>query len=167
MNVLYGSIESANRQARQRVKDYRHAAGFIPAIITVIKDFDGKAYNCRFDNAIQAATGNSVYVDKTEYVFTIYTHAKYDYGFHITMACIKTSELTDGKRIPAGLLISSAQEYHKEILQTAEDLENMIKKIPLVKEKISRSVGKLNAYLQSLPNDIRTIYGIPYAVRLS
>ena len=167
MNILYGSMEDANKQARQRVNDYKRAAELIPVIIPVIKGFDGKVYNCRFDKALKAATDNAVYVDKTDYIFTIYTYPAHNYSFHITTACIKTTALTDGKRIPAELLISSAQECRKDILQKAENIERMINKMPLVKEKISHSIDNLNAYLESLPADIQIIYGIPYRIHLS
>ena len=163
---FYGSIEEANKEARNRANDYRTAAGYIPEITKIIKDFDGKVYNCRLDKALQAATNNRVFVSKTEYNFSIYTYPRNHYSFHITLACIPADALTDGKRIPADKIIESFKEHRETVLKNAFEIESNIDQMEQVRAYISQTKEKLEAYCRSFNNDLRDIYGLPYCVRI-
>lgn len=163
---FYGDIEAANKEAHERAESYRTAAGYILAITKVLKDFDGKVYNCRLDKALQAATDNRVYVDKTQYYFQIYTWNRHNYSHHITLASIKPEDLTEGKRIPADKLIESLKEHRESLLKKAYAIETNIDQMPQIKEYIRQTKEKLESYCRSFPDDLRDIYGLPYCVRI-
>ena len=163
---FYGNIEDANKEAHERAESYRTAAGYILAISKVLKDFDGKVYNCRLDKALEAATNNKVHVDKTQYYFQIYTWNRRNYSHHITLASIKPEDLKEGKRIPANKLIESLKEHRETLLKKAYDIESNIDQMAQVKEYIRQTKEKLESYCRSFPDDLRDIYGLPYCVRI-
>lgn len=163
---FYGNIEEANKEAYKIVNDYRIAASYILAITKVVKDFDGKVYNCRFDKALKAATDNRVYVDKTQYYFQIYTWASNNYSRHITLATIKPEDMTDGKRIPADKIIESLKEHRESILKKAYTIESNIEQMPKIKEYIMQTKEKLESYCRSFPDELRDIFNIPYCIRV-
>lgn len=163
---FYGNIEAANKEAQERAADYRAAVNYIQAIIKVLKDFDGKVYNCRFDKALAAVTDNKAHVYRTQYCFQIYVYPRNNYSFHITLASIKPQDFTDGKRIPADLLIESTRSSRENILKKAYDIETNIEQMAQVKEYIQQTKDKLEKFCRSFPDDIRDIYGLPYCVRV-
>ena len=58
-------IETANQDASLRIDGYHAALSYIPAFEEIIKKFDGKVYNCRFDNAVREATNIQVRPQRT------------------------------------------------------------------------------------------------------
>lgn len=164
---FYGNIEEANKEAHKIVNEYRTAAGYILAVTKVVKDFDGKVYNCRFDKALKEATENRVYVDKKQYYFQIYTWAGSNYGHHITLASIKPEDLTDGKRIPADKLIESLKEHRESILKKAYTIESNIDQMPQARAYIMQTKEKLESFCRSFPDELRDIFDIPYCIRVN
>lgn len=166
MARFYGDIEEANKAAYERIEDYRTAAGYIPAVTKVLKDFDGKVYNCRLEKALRAATNNRVTVEKNNYHLSIYTYPRHNYSFHITIASIPAEALEDGKRIPAAKLIESMQSNRERILKDAYQIESNIEYMAQVKQYIKETKDKLENYCRSFGSDLRDLYGLPYCVRI-
>ena len=104
---FYGSIEDANKAAQTRANAYRNAAGYINTVAQIIRQFDGKVYNCRLDKALKEATEGRVFCNRNQYLFEIYTYPESHYSFHIGLANIKAEDLTEGKRIPADKIIKT------------------------------------------------------------
>ena len=166
MGRFYGNIEDANKAANERIEDYRTAAGYIPAVTRVIKDFDGKVYNCRLEKALRAATDNRVTVNKNDYSLTIYTYPRNNYSFHITLASIPAKDLTDGKRIPADKITESLQAHRESILKDAYQIESNMEYMDQVRQYIKETKDKLETYCRSFGNDLRDLYGLPYCIRM-
>ena len=164
---FYGNIEAANTAAHRIVDEYRNAASYILAVTKVVKDFDGKVYNCRFDKALKAATDNRVYVDKTQYYFQIYTWVNNNYSRHITLASIKPDDLIDGKRIPADKIIESLKDHRESILKKAYTIESTIDQMPQARAYIMQTKEKLESFCRSFPDELRDIFDIPYCIRVN
>lgn len=162
---FYGNYEEADKEARGRAADYRTAAGYIPAITKVIKDFDGKVYNCRLEKALRAATDNKVSCEKTQYSLTIYTYPTKNYSYRIRLADIKAEDLPEGKRIPAAKILESFTAHRESLLKLAYDIESNIDQMQQVKAYIQETKNKLEAYCRSFNTDLRDIYNIPYCIR--
>ena len=158
-------IETANQDASLRIDGYHAALSYIPAIEEIIKKFDGKVYNCRFDKAVREATSNKVICDTKYESLYIYTWIPNRYSQQITIVHISFDEFTDGKRIPAEKIIANMKKYRDENLKSIDQIEKAMAQIPHMKKHIQRSIDKLNNYLQDIPFEVRDIYGIPYAVR--
>lgn len=162
----YGSIEDANKEARRRVEDYRTAAGYVPAVWKVLKEFDKKVYNCRFDKALAAATGNKVHVDKTDYHFEIYAYPEHGCNYRMILATINPKDMPDSKRIPADKMIESSRSCRGSLLRKAYELETSIDQVPQIKAYLEETKRKMEAYVRSFPDDLRDLYGLPYYIRL-
>lgn len=163
---FYGNIEEANKAAHNRANAYRTAAGYINTVAKIVKEFDGKVYNCRLEKALKEATENRVFCNKNQYLFEIYTYPESHYSFHIGLASIKADELTDGKRIPADKIIKSLQEHREDLLRKAFDIESHIDEMQQVRAYIEQTKEKLENYCRSFSTDLRDIYGLPYCVRI-
>ena len=164
--MYYGcSSEETKAEAIQKtVIEYRAAAGLFPAIRKVLEQFDGKVFNCRLEKALQEATGRRLYVKKDGYRVEIYYYGDtYSGGCSwISLAMIPVDSLTDGKRIPAALLIDSARKQREEHLKDAAALEENAGKIPEVKKQIKYFIEQANKLAQALPSELRDVYGIKY-----
>lgn len=163
---FYGDIEAANKEAQQRAVAYRTATNLIPAITKVVKDFDGKVYNCRLEKALKAATDNEVFCSKNDYCLEIYTYQRHGYSHRIALAYVKAEDLTEGKRIPAEKIIESLKDHRENLLKRAYDIDTNMDQMPQVKEYIRQTKEKLEAFCRSFPDDLRDIYGLPYCVRV-
>lgn len=161
--MFWRNAEDANKEAQKRIEMYREAAGIIPAVINAIHRFDGKVYNCRFQNALQEEAKN-VYANKTEYYIEVYMWFN---GRHINLARIKTEELIDGKRIPAGKMIESARGYQSSHLKTAYEIETSLQQVEQCKAYLREMKEKIENFTAKIPGDVREIYNIPLYVRFS
>lgn len=163
---FYGNIEEANKEAIQRATNYRTAAGRINTVAEIVRQFDGKVYNCRLEKALKEATENKVFCSKNDYRLEIYTYPDKGYSYHITLAGIKADDLKEGKRIPAEKIIESLKEHREDLLRKAYEIESNIDQMQQVKAYIQQTKEKLEVYCRSFNNDLRDIYGIPYCVRI-
>ena len=53
-----------------RIKLYREAATYAPALIKVFNSFDGKVFNCKLEKALQEAIPNKYIHVRKEYTFS-------------------------------------------------------------------------------------------------
>lgn len=162
--MFWRNAEDANKEAQKRIEMHREAAGIIPAVINVIRRFDGKVYNRRFQGALQEETGKNVYADKMEYYIEVYMWFN---GRHINLARIKNEELIDGKRIPAGKMIESARGYQSSHLKTAYEIETSLQQVEQCKTYLQEMKEKIENFTAKIPSDVREIYNIPLYVRFS
>lgn len=157
-------IETANKKAQQRIDNLRSAADMATKITKVIEQFDGKVYNCRFDKALKEAVGNRIRTEKRYTLLAIYTWPDTSYD-SITIATLDISDMQDGKRINAEKLIESTRKYREDLLRKAYEIETGMTFAPQIQDYIRQSIDKLNKYLDTIPSDIRDIYGLPWSVR--
>lgn len=147
------------------VKEYcnlcRKAAAFYPSIAPVIRDFDKKVYNCRFDKAIREATaGQHVYVSKQ---FNMYIEISFcESGKTFVLATIKIDDLIDGKRIDADLLLHDAQERRAKHLKDAVDTEKAFNEMESIKRNLDSLKKAYNNIVASVPYELQTIYNIKH-----
>ena len=159
------NIETATKAALQRAEDYRQAAALIPTMNKVVKEFDGKVYNCRLDKALKAATNNRLHVEKRYSTIAIYAHPQNNYSHTITIADMNLEDMPDGKRIVAGKFKQSSNEYRAQLLRKAYEIETATETMPQSIAYIEESVSKINKFLNGIPMELRGIYNIPCCVR--
>ena len=149
-----------------RINALRDAANVIPVLCMVIKEFDGKVYNVRFDRAIKSATNQHVYVDTRYNWISIYMCPQPFSGGSVVLAQIERSDLKDGKRIPADKMIESARSHRESYLNDAYYLESNRDEMYQAREYIIQEVKRLNKYIAGILPVARDIYKIPYRVDL-
>lgn len=159
----YHSTEDQKKDLDSRVESYRRVAGYAPAIIKVLKQFDGKVFNCRLDKAVREATNNEIGVYK-RYGF-IYISGHYMTNYHeITLAAFKEEDLKN-KRIDAEKIINQVITAREELLKKAYSVETYAAQADNIREYVRQSIDKLEKMCRAIPDDIRDIYNIPYSIR--
>ncbi len=164
--MYYGyTREERNKAIENKAASYREAANLFPIIRKVINQFDGKCFNCRFEKALQEASGKRIYVKK-EYdrFLCIYTYSKNSYN-QITLANINLADMPDGKRIPGDLLIESAKDRYSRLLSNAAELESMIEKVDLIETQLKYFKSQIERIVSTIPYEARDIYNLNYHVQ--
>lgn len=159
----YHSTEDQKKDLDSRVESYRRVAGYAPAIIKVLKQFDGKVFNCRLDKAIMEATNNEIRVYKRYDFVEIYGYFTTNYH-QITLARFRTEDLVN-KRIDAEKIINQVITAREELLKKAYSVETYAAQADNIREYVRQSIDKLEKMCRAIPDDIRDIYNIPYSIR--
>lgn len=159
----YRSTEEQQKDIQSRIESYRAAAAQAPAIIKVLRQFDGKVYNCRLDKALAEATENKIRVYERYGYVEIYATFTTNYN-HITLARFDKAKL-ENKRLDAGKLIEQVTHSREELLKKAYSIETYAPQADNIREYIRQTIDKLESISHKLPDDIRDIFNIPYSIR--
>lgn len=159
----YRSTEEQQKDLENRIESYRAAAAMVPTVIKVLRTFDNKVYNCRLDKALREATENKIGVYNQYGFISIYATYTTNYH-HINLATFRIEDLKN-KRIDAEKLIEQAKTAREQLLKKAYEIETVSGQADNIREYIKQSIDKLESICRSLPDDIREIYNIPYAIR--
>ena len=161
--IYYRSTEERQKDLNNRIESYRQAAAQAPAIIKIIRQFDGKVYNCRLDKALKEATNGKVGVYNQYGFISIYACYTTNYH-HINFATFRLEDL-ENKRINAEKLIEQVKAARENLLDKAYKIETYSEQADNIREYVKQSIEKLESICKSLPDDIREIYNIPYTIR--
>lgn len=159
----YQTEEDRKKDLGSRIESYRQAAAMIPTVIKVLKAFDNKVYNCRLDKAIREATDNKIGVYNQYGFISIYATYTTNYH-HINLATFRIEDLKN-KRIDAEKLIEQVKKSREDLLKKAYEIETTAQQADNIREYVKQTIEKLESICQSLPDDIRDIYNIPYRIR--
>ena len=161
---MYGYFtEEARRDGCQKTAAaHRAAAALFPVVRKVFEQFDEKVFNCRLEKALQEASKDCrVYVRKYDYAIEIYAYFDdYRGNNQYTLARLKTEELTDGKRIPAAVLVESARGYREDHLKEAAAREAAPETAPDIREHVKYFISQANKLIESLPYPVQDMYGL-------
>lgn len=157
---MYGSEEERNKELDNRINGYKNVAALVPKVIEIIKEFDGKVYNCRLDEALRKATNNDISISKNHYSETLYISGHYPNNYHsITLASFEKDNF-ENKRINAQLLIDKIEKSRDILIAKAEELEECRDKIQEYKSHVEEAIESINAYVDAVPADIQDIFEI-------
>lgn len=159
----YRTPEEQQKDTQSRIESYRQAAAQAPAIIRVLKQFNGKVYNCKLDKALADATENKIRVSERYGYCEIYATHTTNYD-HITLARFDKAKL-ENKRLDAGKLIEQVTASREELLKKAYTIETTAPQADNIREYIRQEIDRLENICKGLPDDIRDIYNIPYSIR--
>lgn len=176
--MYYGSREEQDKAAQAAIDERRQAAACYSVFASVAHAFDGKCYNCKFDNALQAAFaekfGTQKYNgdDREHNIIRIYSRKESKWiAFYIwigqnsyDIAFIRKDELTDGKRIPADILIKSAREKREKFLQEAAQLEHEMQMIDVYRQQIEATKKTLESITKNISWKAKDIYNLNYRI---
>jgi len=157
---MYYSREDQNKAAQTMAESFRTTAAQLPRLKKVLKSFDGKVFNCRLEAALNEPK-NPVYIfcRKRYKYLEIYTYV----GNHQrTLATCLLDEMPDGKRIPADLLIKSAEDRRADFLKTAAEIERAAEQMDTIKEQIEQVKRLLEGITKPLPYEVIDIYNLNY-----
>ena len=153
---IYGK-EEKKKAIEKQVQEMRTNAAFYPVIAKVLRDFDGKVFNCRLEKALKDATNNNVYVHKRMDWIEIYS---FNRGALTTLAQIRKDTMPDGKRICADDFIKDAQERRAALLKKAADIEQTAANMDMIAAQLDGLKKTYNAIVETIPYELRDMYGI-------
>lgn len=174
--MYYADKAEQDKAARTAIEEYRRAAACYPVFAEVARSFDGKCYNRRFDEALQAAVDRrfgtyapeggdrerrrvSIYVQKeSKFIRFAALGGWRHYG--LTVAQMQKDDLKDGKRIRAEILIASAREWREKHLQSAAKIERDMGQIDSYRERIQQIKKTLDAMRNGISCEAREIYNL-------
>jgi hypothetical protein len=175
--MFYGSAEEKKDHIMEKVANMRTAAAQVNRVKEVVRQFDGKVYNKKFDDAIAALTDDDYrfysynqygwfYIQfcprHTSYnatlsIMTAYSCKADDY---IKMQTREECKVFDGKRINAAAMIERLNTERAALLKEAFELETAARDIEKTLEQISALKHAVNGIIDALPWPIRDTYGI-------
>lgn len=135
-------IESATNKCRRYIEERRQIVKLIPIVREVLRKFDGKVYNKRFNTAlgkaIEAKHGKDFYFNAElscsgEWLWIsagIYGH----WSDHVSLC---GCALNEGKRINAEKLIENCNARYSEILKDCIEIECNLDRMPEIVEQLS------------------------------
>jgi len=154
--------EDQEKNARAKIAAYKEVAGYCETVCDVVKQFDGKVFNCRLQNALQAA-GVRAWIEKRYKYLEISCFVKGISG-DFTLAQIKLEDMPDGKRIPADLIIASAKSRRDIHLDRAAGLETMINEAPFIRLQLDQLKSQIDEIVSGIPGEAADIFNLYYRV---
>lgn len=161
MRKRYG--ETAEQAAERFIKECRECAALFPVLRRVILKFDGKVYNKRFGDALQAEN-NRLHCEKKTGA-NCERIGVYYYTESGDMRYVMWCPISEDKRINAADMIQNAAEKRAEILQEAAHMEEIIPTIETRKQQIDILKRQFSALLDDLTYTERDIFNFNYQVR--
>lgn len=141
------------------IEELKATQAVINEVESVVMDFDGKVYNCRFEKAIKEKTSCFVILDRyyTEGITIQRINSNCSTSTGVVVH-VKKSEICDNKRINAGRLIAAIdkakQERNKKIFQ----LTNELTWIEGAIESINEQIRAVNRMVNSISYEAQAIY---------
>lgn len=156
-------IESATNKCRRYIEDRRRIVKLIPIVREVLRKFDGKVYNKRFNTAlgkaIEAKHGKDFYI-RAELSCSgewLWISAGVT-GHWSDSVSLCGCELSDGKRIPAAKMIESCNACYADILQEVSEIECNLDRMPEIIEQLSKLHFLQEQIIKSVPRYMKCTY---------
>lgn len=182
--------EDARNLVELEIKNRKEALKLYDGIIEVVKKFDGKVLNKRFDTALKKVDGRLSY--KREYSwFEInmnvfdnrscksvkkdsygYSCTNYLTDFYLRLNTLlytysynpEEKVLLDNERIISSVLVESLNDGKKQMEEKIKTLEESLYKVDEWKTKLKELDNEIRAIMSEVPYIIRDYYDINYHV---
>lgn len=156
-------IEAATKTAKTYCEDRRQIVKLIPIVREVIRKFDGKVYNKRFNTAlgkaIEAKHGKDFYFNAGLSVSGEWLWISAGITGHWSDSeTLCGYKLDDGKRLNAEKMIESCNKYYSEILQEVSEIECSIDRMPEIIEQLSKLHFMQDQIIKSVPRYMKCTY---------
>lgn len=167
--ISIDDIEIKQQGICNRVASLRRAADTTRLLKPVIRSYDGKMYNCRFDEAIQALSDDNARLSVSNsygWFYIYYRESDMSYNDQIALltgySC-KSAEykphqtdqdkiMFDGKRIKAAAMVAELDAKREALLKEAYDLEDYAGNLPDVLKHIQDTEKLLHHLTVGLPS---------------
>lgn len=159
-------IEAVTKTVQRHCEDRRQIVKLIPIVREIVRKFDGKVYNKRFNTAlgkaIEAKHGKDFYIRAElscsgEWLW-ISAGVTGHWSDSVSLCGCK---LSDGKRIPAAKMIESCNACYADILQEVSEIECNLDRMPEIIEQLSSLHFMQERIINALPRHLQ------YAFHLS
>lgn len=183
-DVYFKDEKVAEELTKLHIKNLRRAAELADQVIEIVKQFDGKVLNVRFEKALKEKTGEHIVVRENYSTFSIDWYMDdrcvpsgdgcsvvYLDGMSISLCFISDYDNTKenmpivNKRIVADNFIPDIKKQIESFLIDAGKLEESITKIGEWKARAKELTDQVNKLHNEIPYEIKDYYGldIPWA----
>ena len=149
-------IDSKRQKILEYAEMYRQAAVIIPKVKEVVRLFDGKLYNCKFDRAIEALSDdtNAFYIHTSYGNFTVYWYSK-KFSVSESISILHGRKAEKGKdntffdstkRILADSIINDLNNTYAKLMKdateferVADNVESLIAQVKILKDTLNNS----------------------------
>jgi len=173
--MFIGSFEQKKENIKKQIEALRTASKQIGKIKKAVKEFDGKVYNCRFDQAIAQLSDKEAGLRfYTQDYYTTFAIQCSTSNFYSPVALLETYRPVKGqtqdkcicfdenKRIKADKMIELLNNKYSEILKKAQELENALNNIETTLNQLEQIKNTHKLVTDALPYQIRDVFGIKY-----
>lgn len=161
--MFYGRKEDREKEIAKKIRACREMSTLFPIIRDVAEAFDGKVFNCRFEKALQEIRPR-MYAQKRYQWLEITAFPNEPGCGEYTLAQIKLSDMPDGKRIPADLIIDAARRKRESLLQQAAQMERDASEAEEKRRQLEYFKSQLEKVRDSICYEVRDIYNLDYRV---
>lgn len=148
-------MEAITKTQKQRCEDQRKIVKLMPILREVIRKFDGKVYNKRFNNALCKAIEEK---HGKDFWFRAELSASGEWLWVSAGINGKWSDgvslcgcaLDDGKRMNAEKLLESCNKHYAEILQECSEIECNLDRMP----EIINQIAQLHTLFEQIKKQI-------------
>ena len=176
--IIYSDIEDKQEAILSQAEHMRKAAAAVNCLKPVLRAFNGKVYNCRFDEAIaQISTENERYYVYNSYgwLYIAWNNSRTMHSQSINLlsaySCKGSAEyekhhtrpeciVFDGKRILAEKMIERLNTKREELLRDAYELEEAARNLDGILKQIDDTHRLLNRLVEALPAPVKDICGL-------
>lgn len=168
---MFYTSEERTKEIKKEVQSLRAAASNICRIKKVVSAFDGKIYNCKFDNAIETLSNDSVRIYSHINSYGYFILDFYDKDTNKTINLIYTKKatkdtetdyFTSNKRIKAEHFINVLNDKYAELLKRATDIERSSENITTTLQQLESLKKSMNVIIAGLPTEITSIYNLKH-----
>ena len=172
--------EEAQKKCSKHAEDLRLAAQKIRLIKEITKTFDGKVYNCRFDEAIKDLSDdkNIFYVTIRYGRFEVVYTPRHSGNFITLLSGYAATKgepeknarqedilFTPTKRIMADKMIERLNTKYENLLKEATQLENALTKVDEIIAKTQELKRLYNVIVSELPYEVQNNFGLQHCWR--
>lgn len=168
----YGNLEDGKKEVQNRIDILRFTASQIDKIKPVFRAFDGKIYNKRFDDAIEALSDDQgrFYVSNHYRWMNIEAYKKHSlcnerYSALTVPSCSgerfedfagrEDSIFTENKRIIADKAIKALDTRKEKLLEQAASYEKTLEDADDILAQVAYFKGILGSLIETVPYELR------------
>lgn len=156
-------IEEKAKAMRRYCEERRQIVALMPIVREVIRKFDGKVYNKRFNtalaSAVEAKHGKSFYIHVELSISREWLWISAGVTGHWSSSVsLCGCQLDEGKRIPAAKMLESCNTKYAEVLQESSEIEQAVDRMP----DIIAQLGELHRLQEQIKASVPRHMAIEY-----
>ena len=168
---MFGTYEDKKKELTREAQSLRAAASNLYKIKKVVNAYNGKVYNCRFDEEIKKLCDDKIRIHSHVNYYGYFIIDFYDKATNKTVNLIYTKKatkdtettlFTDTKRIKADCFINELNEKYSELLQRAAEIERAGAEIEKTLEQLKSLKRAMNCIIGGLPSEVTSVYNLKH-----
>ena len=168
---MFYTREDAKKELAKEAQALRSAASNIYRIKKVVSAYNGKVYNCRFNEAIKQLCNDKIRIYSNVNYYGYFVLDFYDKETNKTVNLIYTKKatkdsetelFTTAKRIKAESFIDSLNAKYAELLKRATEIEQATAGIENTLQQLQSLKKSINHIISCLPAEVTNIYNLKH-----